>query len=116
MKQLKKDLKAVTKSLKALTKKTESMAKEVDRLAKAQAEPRAKAKPRAAKKPAKKKAARAMTATDKVVGIIKTSKGTDVAAIMKKTGFKDNKIRNILNRVLKMGKIKRAGRGVYVGA
>jgi predicted transcriptional regulator of viral defense system len=56
-----------------------------------------------------------LTATDQVVKIIKRSKkGVDVPTLKKKTGFEDKKIRNILNRSSKQGKIKGAGRGVYV--
>jgi predicted transcriptional regulator of viral defense system len=35
---------------------------------------------------------------------------------MTKTGFDVKKVRNILARIFKEGKVKRAGRGVYVGA
>jgi len=125
MKNLKKDVQAVTRELKALTRKTEAMAKKVTKLEKAQAaakrKPKAKAKtakkaPSRKKPVAKKKAAR-LTATDQVVNIIKRSKkGADVPTLMKKTGLADKTIRNILFRAGKMGKIKRAGRGVYVGA
>ena len=118
MKKLKKDLQAVTKELKALAKKTEKIMKAVDKPEKAQAA--AKRKPRAKAKPAKKaltKKAPALTATDQVVNIIKRSKkGVDAPALMKKTGFDDKKIRNILMRAAKQGKIKRARRGIYVGA
>jgi len=34
---------------------------------------------------------------------------------MKKTGFGDKKITNILQRAFRAGKIKRVGRGIYVG-
>jgi hypothetical protein len=34
---------------------------------------------------------------------------------MKKTGFEDKKVRNILMRASKQKKIKRVARGVYVG-
>ena len=124
MKKLNKDLQAVTRELKALTRKTEQMAKQVDKLEKAQAakkrKPKAKAKT-TKKAPAKKKGAvkktAALTATDQAVKIIKRSKkGVDVPTLKKKTGFEDKKIRNILNRASKQGKIKRAGRGIYVGA
>lgn len=124
MKKLNKDLRAVTRELKALTRKTEQMAKKVDKLEKAQAagkrKPKAKAKT-TKKAPAKKKGAvkktAALTATDQAVKIIKRSKkGVDVPTLKKKTGFEDKKIRNILNRASKQGKIKRAGRGIYVGA
>ena len=122
MKDLKKEVQAVTKELKALTRKTEAMAKKVAKLEKAQAaakrKPKAKAKVKAAKKaPAKKKGVAKLTATDQVVNIIKRSKkGADVPTLMKKTGLADKTLRNILFRAGKLGKIKRAGRGVYVGA
>jgi len=119
MKNLKKDLQAVTKELKTLTRKTEAMAKKVAKLEKAQAAAKAKpkAKAKTAKKaPAKKKAAK-LTATDQVVNIIKRSKkGADVAGLIKKTGLGERTVRNILFKAGKQGKIKRAGRGVYVGA
>jgi len=124
MKKLNKDLQAVTRELKTLTRKTEQMAKKVDKLEKAQAagkrKPKAKAKT-TKKAPAKKKGAvkktAALTATDQAVKIVKRSKkGVDVPTLKKKTGFEDKKIRNILNRASKQGKIKRAGRGIYVGA
>ena len=119
MKNLKKDLQAVTKELKTLTRKTEAMAKKVAKLEKAQAAAKAKpkAKAKTAKKaPAKKKAAK-LTATDQVVNIIKRSKkGVDVPTLIKKTGFGERTVRNILFKAGKQGKIKRAGRGVYVGA
>jgi hypothetical protein len=35
---------------------------------------------------------------------------------MKKTGFEEKKVRNIVTRAFSQKKIKRAGRGVYVGA
>ncbi len=119
MKKLKKDLRGVSKSLKALAKKTETLLKKVDKLEKAQAtkkrKPKTKAKP-VKKAPAKRKAAE-MTATDHVVKIIKRSKrGVDAPTLIKKTGFEDKKIRNILFRACKQGKVKRAGRGMYVGA
>ena len=130
MKKLRKDLQTVTKGLKALTRKTEQVAKKVDKLEKAQAagkrKPKAKAKTTrkaktTKKAPAKKKGAvkktAALTATDQAVKIIKRSKkGVDVPTLKKKTGFEDKKIRNILNMASKQGKIKRAGRGIYVGA
>jgi len=51
-----------------------------------------------------------------VLGIIKRSKkGVDAAALVKKTGFDLKKVRNILHRTYKMGKIKRVGKGIYVG-
>ena len=120
MKNLKNEVQGVAKELKALTRKTEAMAKKVAKLEKSQAaakrKPKAKAKT-AKKKPVAKKKGAALTATDQVVNIIKRSKkGADAPTLMKKTGLADKTIRNILFRAGKLGKIKRAGRGVYVGA
>jgi hypothetical protein len=70
----------------------------------------------AKKAPAKKKTAQP-TATDQVLNIIKRSKkGVNTATLMTKTGFDVKKVRNILQRTYKQGKIKRAEKGVYVGA
>jgi hypothetical protein len=129
---LKKDLRAVQKDIKALEKKLEKLIKAFDTGKKVKAKPAAK-KP-AAKKPAAKKVApkkrRApvkkaavkkkrlkLTATDKVLGIIRRSKkGVNVSTIKTRTGFDDKKVRNIIFRTTKEGKIKKVGRGVYVGA
>ena len=119
MKKLKKDLQAVSKELKALANKTEKIMKAVDKFEKAQVKTKPKAKPGkkvSAKKPAAKKAT-AQTATDQVVNIIKTSEeGVDVPTLVKKTDLADTQIRNIVFRASKHGKIKRAGRGIYVAA
>ena len=42
--------------------------------------------------------------------------GVDVPTVMKKMGLADNQIRNMVFKASKQGIIKRAGRGVYVGA
>ena len=118
MKKVKKDLEAVSKSLKTLARKTERLVKAVDKLEKAQVakKRKPKAKVKATKAPAEKKAA-ALTATDQVVIIIKRSKkGVDVPTLVKKTGFEEKKIRNIVFKASKAGKIKRTGRGIYVAA
>jgi alcohol dehydrogenase class IV len=68
------------------------------------------------KAPAKKKAA-ALTATDQVLKIIRRfKKGVDVPTLMKKTGFEEKKVRNIVTRAFSQKKIKRVTRGVYVAA
>lgn len=57
------------------------------------------------------------TATNTVLEIIRQSKkGVDIAKLKEKTGFNDKKIRNIVHRASKLGKIKRSGRGIYVMA
>ena len=43
----------------------------------------------------------------------KSPKGIDAGTLIKKTGFEDKKIRNILFKALTDGKIERVGRGVY---
>lgn len=121
MKQLKEDLQTLTNDLKALAKKTEKLMKGVDKLEKTQAKAGVKAKVRkgavkkaAVKEPAAKKG-RAGTASEQVVEIIRRGKeGVDVPTLIKKSGFEDKKMRNIINRVLKQGKIRRVARGVYV--
>ena len=55
-----------------------------------------------------------MTATEKIVSVIKRSAdGAGISELKAKTGFEDKKIRNIVFRLTKQGTIKRAGRGVY---
>lgn len=127
---LKKDLQAVKRDIKALEKKLEKLLKAYEPMPKvkkaAKKKPAKKApavkKAVAKKAPAKKKAVAAKksaqaTATDKVLRIIKRSKkGVDVPSLKKKTGFDDKKVRNIVFRASKEGKIKKSGRGIYVGA
>jgi DNA-binding transcriptional regulator PaaX len=59
----------------------------------------------------------AMTAIDIVLDTVKRSRqGIDFAAIQAKTGFDEKKIRNIIFRLNKTGKIKRKSRGIYISA
>lgn len=61
-------------------------------------------------------AKRAGSATAVVLGAIRRSrKGADVAALKVKTGFDDKKLRNIVFRLHKLGKIKRVEHGKYTG-
>jgi demethoxyubiquinone hydroxylase (CLK1/Coq7/Cat5 family) len=104
-----------TGALKALTRQTDKLIKAVDKFEKDKAAKRKKAKKPAGKAPAKK--AKKLTDTDKVLNIIKRSKkGVDVATLKKKTGFDEKKVRNIVTRAFSQKKIKRAGKGIYVGA
>ena len=105
MKQLKKDLQAISKSLKQLTLRSEKIAKELEKLEKA------KAKLKIAKKPVK------VSAAATVLAVIKRSrKGVDVATLRNKTGFESRKISGIVQRFKKEGKIKNRGKGIYVKA
>ena len=122
---LKRDLRAVQKDIKALEKKLEKLIVAYDKGKKVKAKPATKkATAKVIKKrraPAKKTAAKSrrlkMTATDKVLGIIRRSKkGVNVSTIKTRTGFDDKKVRNIIFRTSKEGKIKKVGLGIYVGA
>ena len=58
-----------------------------------------------------------MTALDSVYAIIKRSRnGSSFKDIQSKTGFDDKKIRNVIFRLNKMGKIKRKSRGIYMAS
>jgi len=56
-----------------------------------------------------------VTASDEVFNIIKRfNNGTGFPEIQDRTGFGDKKIRNILFRLNKLGKIRRKSRGIYI--
>lgn len=48
--------------------------------------------------------------------INRSKKGIDVATLVQKTAFDEKKIRNIIYKAHRDGLIKRAGRGIYLGA
>jgi hypothetical protein len=111
------DLQAVSKELTKLAKQTEKLAAALGKAKK----PKATSVKTKTKTPAVTNKAPAKdgktTDTDKVLAIIKRSKkGVDTAALMQKTGFNQKKIRNILHRTYKQGKITRVEKGSYVGA
>ena len=120
---IKKDLTAMKKDITAIGRKLEKLITAVEKSYKAASARASKAKAvkaqpakKTTKSPAKKKPAK-VTATDQVLKIINRSKkGVDTAALMKKTGFNQKKVRNILQRTFKQGKIKRLEKGIYVGA
>jgi putative endonuclease len=121
---LKKDLQALNRDIKALEKKMDKLISAVEKSEKPKVAKKTTAKPVKAittkkapvkKAPAKKGPAK-LTATDQVLNIIKSSKkGVNTATLMTKTGFDVNKVRNILQRTYKQGKIKRVETGMYVG-
>ena len=75
---------------------------------------KARAKTPIKKSTAKRKRAK-LTDTARILDIIKRSKrGLDVATLRQKTGFDEKKIRNVIYKVHKEGKIRRAGRGIYL--
>ncbi len=56
----------------------------------------------------------AVTAADTVYATVKTFKnGADFADIQAKTGFGEKKLRNLIFRLHKLGRIERLSRGVY---
>jgi hypothetical protein len=118
------DLKTLNKNIQALGKTLDRLLKAVEKDEKLKAKPTkripakmAPARKAPAKKaPAKKKTAQP-TATDKILKIVKGSKkGVDAPTLIKKTGFDQKKVRNILFRTYKQGKIKRLDKGIYTGA
>jgi predicted Rossmann fold nucleotide-binding protein DprA/Smf involved in DNA uptake len=102
-----------------LTKRVEALEKALKiRKGKTKAKTRTKAGKKAATK--KKQVSRAkpkMTGSEKVLRVMKKSRaGVNVATLNARTGIEDKKLRNILYRLAKQGKVKRAGRGVYRAA
>lgn len=125
---LKKDLMSLKKEFKTVEKKMEMLLKAVEKVGNV---PKAAAKKAVTTKIVKtkafkkapankvvtKKAKPQATATEQILGIIKRfKKGVDVPTLKEKTGFDDKKVRNIVFRASKEGKIKKSGRGIYVGA
>lgn len=123
MKNLKKNLQTVDKDLKALSKKVDTMIVAVDKFGKpkpktVKAKPVKKtvAKAKPVEKIVAKKVAR-LTATDTVLNIIKRyKKGVGIPILKTKSGFNDKKVRNIVQKAFKEGKIKRVGKGIYIKA
>ncbi len=122
---LKWDLQAVKKDIKALERKMEKLLKAFGKPQKAKAAKKpkrktVKAKARravAVKKAVPRKKAAKTTSTEQILKIVRRSrKGVDVPTLKTKTGFEDKKVRNIIFRASKEGKIKKVGRGIYVGA
>ena len=127
---LKRDLQAVRRDFKALERKMEKLLKAAEKAGAAKKVTKSKAvktkavKSKAARATTAKRATRTtrkrapqVTATDQILRIIKRSKkGVDVPTLKKKTGFDDKKVRNIVFRASKEGRIKKSGRGIYVGA
>jgi predicted Rossmann fold nucleotide-binding protein DprA/Smf involved in DNA uptake len=115
----KRDLQTLNKQVKALSNKIDKLLASAGKIQKTTAKPaRLKTTQKApVKKTTTQKRPVKLTATDQVLKIIKRSKkGVNVAALTKKTGFNEKKVSNILNRIYKQGRVKRAGRGIYIGA
>jgi hypothetical protein len=113
----------ITKDLQAVSKKLTQLANQAEKLAvaigKTETSKAKTVKTKTAAKAVTKKAPRKVgkgTDTDKVLAIINRSKkGVDTATLMKKTGFDQKKVRNMLHRTYKQGKITRVEKGKYIG-
>lgn len=110
------DLSRKDKGTKKPAKKAKAPAKKAKPAAKAKATAK-KAKAAAAKKTEKKKptakGAKA-TAIDTVYGYIARARnGIDVESLVKKTGFDNKKVHNVIYKLKKQNKIKSVDRGRY---
>lgn len=119
------DLQAVRKDIKALERKMTNLLKAYGKTQKPKSAGKAKRRAlkskarvtQATKKTAFRKRPSQLTATEQILKIVgRSRKGVDVPALKNKTGFEDKKVRNIIFRASKEGKIKKIGRGIYVGA
>lgn len=125
-----KDLQKVKDTINAMVQTVSKIAAVVDEMGKADAEAvkekptkTHRAKKIAAAKPVKGKESKApsagkpsgkQTAGDTVLEIIKTSdSGINTPALMKKTGFNQKKVQNIVFKLKKQGKIKTVGKGMF---
>jgi predicted Rossmann fold nucleotide-binding protein DprA/Smf involved in DNA uptake len=112
-----KDLQTIIKELKKLVKQIENLTAAFGKAEQPKAKsikPMTNAKALRTKKAPTKGGKK--TDTDKLLAIINRSKkGVDTATLMKKTGFNQKKVRNMLNRTYKQGKITRVEKGIYVG-
>lgn len=122
---LKRDLQAVKRDIKALEKKLEKLLKAHGKPQRPKAAKKVKRRivktrtkrKAVAKKTTGRKKAPQITATEQILQIVRRSrKGVDVPTLKTKTGFQDKKVRNIIFRASKEGKIKKVGRGIYVRA
>ena len=104
-------------SIMALWVRKKSKAKPTKKIAAKKAPAKKAPAKKAPAKTAPAKTAAPPTATDEILKIIRRSKkGVDAPTLIKKTGFNQKKVRNILFRTYKQGKIKRMEKGIYIGA
>lgn len=116
-------MRGMAKGIETLADKLDTLSKSrFDEIYKGKAKPKSKAPTKAVKKksvkkaPAKKTAGKkAATAADTVFEIInKSKKGVNTATLMEKTGFDRKKISNVIYKLKNQGKIKSAGKGIYL--
>ena len=103
---IRKELAWISKDLEKLIRRVQKLTASIPK-AKARAQKAGMPKSVAPKK-------RKKSGTQTVLDMIKKSKtGIPAGSLIKKTGFDDKKIRNILFKAWKDGRIERVGRGVY---
>lgn len=103
----------IQQELTRISKDLEKMSRRIKKLTASIPKAKGRAKKVSMPKPvAGKKGKKSGTQT--VLGMIGKSKtGIAAGSLIKKTGFEDKKIRNILFKAWKDGRIERVGRGVY---
>ena len=103
----------IQQELTRISKDLEKMSRRIKKLTASIPKAKGRAKKVSMPKPvAGKKGKKSGTQT--VLGMIEKSKtGIAAGSLIKKTGFEDKKIRNILFKAWKDGRIERVGRGVY---
>jgi len=124
MKELDVFLKTVVDGMKVMAQGIETLAEKLDTIAKSRMDekPKKKTKAKSARKaPAKPKKAvpkeKPATAAETVLKIIRRSKkGVDTATLIKKTGYNQKKIANLIYKLKKQDKIKSVDKGVYLKA
>ena len=106
---------ALSRQLERVIDSVEGFASPPDEKAKEKVESEpARKSPAKSKKPAPEKKKPA-TATETVLTIIdRSKKGIDTATIMKKTGYNQKKVANIVYKLKKQGKIKSTDKGIYL--
>ena len=116
MRNLKKNLQSLNKDLKALAKRANSLIVAVDKLEKSKPAKPKPVKKTLAKKASVRKAGPAAGADTALAIINRSKKGVNTETLMKKTGFNQKKIANLIYKFKKQGSIKTVGKGVYVKA
>lgn len=87
----------------------------MEKLIKSKVAEAGKLRSRAGRKKAGQDSRPGMTASGLVLEVIQAAgkKGVGISEIKEKTGFEDKKLRNIIFRLNKLGRISRKSRGIY---
>ena len=105
----------MSNTLNILSNETETLVEKIKKRENAQAAQEAKKK--ASERKIAKRKAKSLMMTQTVFKVIKRHKrGVHISKLRDKTGFDNKKISNIVFKLIKEGKIKRADKGVYTAA